>query len=174
MSEFGNRVLEDMWLTRGCPKNIVITEQHLECDGDLKNARFGLQSAKDYDGIHMRGKLAVQHYTGSVINVLLDNLPELKVSPTLPVNLTQPSSYANVLKNGTKSQRSKFNPKQKINRQPFNQTQPTFIPNGVGNANPGSTNLRNPTTGTNKTPLGERYVYNVNTQNRFTSSVSGN
>ena len=173
MSEFGNRVLEDIWLTKGCPKNIIITGQHLECEGDLRKSRFGLQSAKDYDGIHLRGELAVQHYTGSIINVLLDNLPELRATPTLPVNLSQPGSYANVVKNGTHHQQSKFNPRRKFHRQTFNQAhqaQPKFVPDGVGNA----ANFKNPTTGTNNTPLGERFVYNVNTQNRFTSNVSGN
>ena len=32
--KYGNRVLEDLWLSRGCPKNIVITGQPLECEGD--------------------------------------------------------------------------------------------------------------------------------------------
>ena len=74
LSDFGNRVLDDLWLTKGCPKNIKIVEQPLKCQGDLRVSRFGFPSAQGYDGVHMRGKLAVQHYTGSLINVVLDAL----------------------------------------------------------------------------------------------------
>ena len=74
LSEYGNRVLEDTWLTRGCPKNISIVLQPLECDGDLRLSRFGNPNLRGYDGVHMRGGLAVQHYTGSVINAVLDVL----------------------------------------------------------------------------------------------------
>ena len=75
LSEFGNRTLDDIWLTKGCPKNITIAQQPLECDGNLRLSRYGSPSAKGYDGIHMRGAMAVQHYTGSFVNVLLENLP---------------------------------------------------------------------------------------------------
>ena len=37
LSEFGNRVLDDMWLTKGCPKNIIIAHQPLECQGEAKS-----------------------------------------------------------------------------------------------------------------------------------------
>ena len=52
--------------------HIIIASQSLECNGQLRVERFGLPSTKSYDGIHMRGKLAVQHYTASMINVMLD------------------------------------------------------------------------------------------------------
>ena len=77
LSEFGNRMLDDIWLTKGCPKNITIAQQPLECDGNLRLSRYGSPSAKGYDGIHMRGVMAVQHYTGSFVNVLLENLPSV-------------------------------------------------------------------------------------------------
>ena len=71
LSEYGNRVLEDMWLSKGCPKNIVIAAQNLDCTGSLRNDRFGLKSDRNYDGIHMNGKLGVQHYTEIIINILM-------------------------------------------------------------------------------------------------------
>ena len=174
MSEFGNRVLEDMWLTRGCPKSIVITGQPLECEGELRISRYGVPTTNDYDGIHMRGKLATQHYTGSMINILLDNLPGLKLASKIPVNVYGPTSYAAVLKNGCPAQQPKFNPSK--SKKQFNPAQPQSVRNGWQGAPPGVTRnmVNNPATGTNNTPLGERYFYNVKTQNRFTSSVSGN
>ena len=45
LSEFGNRALDDIWLTKGCPQNIKIVQQTLECQGDLKTSRFGLASS---------------------------------------------------------------------------------------------------------------------------------
>ena len=33
---------------------------------------------RGFDGIHMRGKMAVQHYTGSVINALVNIIPGCK------------------------------------------------------------------------------------------------
>ena len=82
LSDFGNRVLEDIYLSKGCPENISISYQPLECQGALRVSRYGSPSAKNYDGVHLRGKLAVQHYTGSMINVLSDAIPNIK--PTFP------------------------------------------------------------------------------------------
>ena len=190
LSEYGNRVLDDIWLTRGCPKNIGIAHQPLECGGDLRISRFGFPSQKDYDGIHLRGKMAVQHYTGSVINVLLKILPNLKETPPAPVNVSTPFSYASVLKNRAPTQQSYF--KQKTSseqanffKSPFNFAQPKTAPSFAQNPgwqNPlnGKTQKPVPNTqsnqgpGTNKTPLGEGYEYNLNTQNRFASFQSGN
>ena len=45
LSEFGNRVLDDLWLSKGCPKNIIIAQQQLECEGDLRVQRFGMPSS---------------------------------------------------------------------------------------------------------------------------------
>ena len=113
LSEFGNRVLDDLWLSKGCPKNIVVAQQHLEFEGNLRIQRFGLPSAKNYDGIHMRGKMAVQHYTGSLINILLNNLPNLNGPLKTPVNISQqqsqpPRTFASVLKTGLKSAQPKL------------------------------------------------------------------
>ena len=31
LSEYGNRVLDDIWLSKGCPDNIILAQQPLEC-----------------------------------------------------------------------------------------------------------------------------------------------
>ena len=84
LSEFGNRVLDDIWLSKGCPKNIHIVQQSLECSGNLLTERFGSPSNRSFDGVHMRGKMAVQHYTRSVINALADIMPNCKPIPAQP------------------------------------------------------------------------------------------
>ena len=35
LSEFGNRTLVDLWLTKGCPTNIKIVKPALECKGEV-------------------------------------------------------------------------------------------------------------------------------------------
>ena len=97
LSEYGNRVLDDLWLSKGCPKNIKIMKQDLDCKGELRMSRFGAPSSKGYDGVHMRGKLATQHYTRSVIDILLDVMPNvLQTPPGMP----GPKLYAKAVKNG--------------------------------------------------------------------------
>ena len=181
LSEYGNRVLDDIWLTKGCPKNIMIGQQTLECQGDLRISRFGSPSDKNYDGIHMRGKLAVQHYTGSVINVLLDVLPGLSPNTT-KVNITpQPPTYANVARRtqtarttNMSSQHSMFNP---TNQNSYRPGQPSFTPvqSQFGKTFPEMSGKHEQrATAGNTTPLmGNYYQYNLKTQNRF-SPVSGN
>ena len=41
LSEYGNRMFEDIWLTKGCPQDIVIAEQPLKCNGRLQEDRYG-------------------------------------------------------------------------------------------------------------------------------------
>ena len=184
LSDFGNRVLDDIWLTKGCPKNIRIVQQELDCQDELRISRFGFPSAKGYDGIHMRGKMAVQHYTGSIVNVLLNvlpnNNPTSKTSKTPKVNIfPQPPTYANMArKNIPKVQPNKFmfNPPNFASRPFFNFPQTESQKSGQFTkfAANGSEQLTSrPTTGSNKIPVGRNYQYNVPTQNRF-SAVSGN
>ena len=50
----------------------------------------------------MRGKLAVQHYTGSMINVLLGSVSNSKPTPETFINLNPfKRSYSDVLRNGS-------------------------------------------------------------------------
>ena len=99
LSEYGNRVFEDIWLDKGCPKNILIVQQFLECDGYVKVQRFGSPTNEGYDGIHFKGKLGVQHFTRSFLNILLDSLPN-RVSPNhLQFGSSQgQESYTNVVR----------------------------------------------------------------------------
>ena len=84
LSEFANDVLDDLWLRMGSPHKIVIGKQELECEGELRFQRFGNPNFANYDGIHMRGKLALQHMTMTYINMLTGLFPHLKkhVKPT--------------------------------------------------------------------------------------------
>ena len=61
LSEYANSVLDHLWMKNGCPTNIVIVKQNLDLHGDIKTQCFGSPDTKDYDGIHLRGRFAVQH-----------------------------------------------------------------------------------------------------------------
>ena len=58
LSQFANTVYDDYWRERGCPSNIVIADQKLQCDGNLRMQRYGDGNLNNYDGIH--------HYTRSM------------------------------------------------------------------------------------------------------------
>ena len=163
-----NRVLEDTWLTKGCPKNIHIVQQDLDCTGELRFLRFGPPTSPGYDGTHMRGTLAVQHYTGSVITALLKVIPDCNSGSngTLPSDAkTTPQPFYQSHPN-LEPRRSNY----------YAQAQPQHVaqpPNyhGVPHQYQQKT-YTTPVTGVNSTPLGGKY-YNVKTQNKF-SQVSGN
>ena len=191
LSDFGNRVLDDLWLTKGCPKNIKIVEQSLKCQGDLRVSRFGFPSAQGYDGVHMRGKLAVQHYTGSLINVVLDALTNSNTNTGPKININPQPSYANIVRNESSTNQFMFKePNQNMKSQPnfnFSQAQPQlgsyFAQRNKKQPDTTNTNQQNsqmfgatqpPTTGSNSSSLGGNYQYNVKTQNRFSAAVSGN
>ena len=78
LSEYANYALDDIWKRRGANKNIVIAKQDLECDGLLRVQRYGNPTYHNYDGVHMRGKMAVQHMTRSFIQMLTNIFPHLK------------------------------------------------------------------------------------------------
>ena len=175
LSKHGNRVLDDIWLSKGCPQNIKIVQQGLNCNEELRSSRFGHPTAQGYDGVHMRGKLSVQHYTGSVLNALMEAVPSL--SPTPPTQSGAPT-YASIVRNDLPYQKSQPNHKRQVPRS--SQAQPQVNSNVHGNSGPqhhqqnntGFTNT--PVTGVNRIPLGgNQKYYNVKTQNRF-SPVSGN
>ena len=72
----------------------------------------------------MRGAMAVQHYTGSLVNVLLDNRTKFDKNSKNQINITpsHPQTYANVVKN--KKHPNQFRPRQKHNNQGYSaQTQ---------------------------------------------------
>ena len=75
LNQFGNTLYTNLWIEKGCPSNIIIEDQHLDCHGPLRDKRFGNPGSvgydgKPWDGIHMRGRLAVTHYTNSIIRIL--------------------------------------------------------------------------------------------------------
>ena len=131
-------------MKNGCQENIIIADQNLGCYGELKNKRFGLEELSHYDGIHMRGKLGVQHYTGSFANFLLDTLPQFhdmknKINIT-PSNIPPPSyprSYSDNVRHGRPLFHNVYQPQQQVPRYRGQQ-------------------------------------YNVPTQNRFSAFQSGN
>ena len=62
-------------MEKGCPKNIKIHDIGMDCYGQLREKRYGIPGTRGYDGkfvdnIHMRGVLAVKHYTDSFIRML--------------------------------------------------------------------------------------------------------
>ena len=171
LSEYGNRVLDDMWLSKGCPKNIIIVRQDLDCYGDLRLQRFGSPSSPGYDGIHMKGDMAVQHYTGSLIQCLVQVMPEC-----YPTGVT---SDNNRRKHGPSPH---YNQPRYIPRQPAVQPQPqpqhVHRPGRVSYPHQYQHQYQHrahtsPATGANSTPLGGQWQYNIRTQNRF-SQLSGN
>ena len=74
LNNFGNAVYNRLWMQKGCPQNIKIQDQKLECQGPLRIKRFGNpgmvgHNGKPWDGIHLRGALAVRHYTSSAARI---------------------------------------------------------------------------------------------------------
>ena len=87
----------NIWMEKGCPQNIIIEDQHMECQGQLRIKRFGDpgysgHDGKPWDGIHMRGRLAIRHYTNSVIRILSDICQTKSQSPQQPFHSTCPQS----------------------------------------------------------------------------------
>ena len=77
---FGNTLYNSLWMEKGCTNNIVIEDQNLDCHGPLRVKRFGNPDfvgydGKPWDGVHMRGRLAVTHYTNSIIRILSGSVP---------------------------------------------------------------------------------------------------
>ena len=71
----------------------MIVDQNMECQGPLRLKRFGNphfqgNNGKPWDGVHMRGKLSVRHYTNSIIRILS------KLSPPM-VNMSDNDNHRN-------------------------------------------------------------------------------
>ena len=173
-------------MTRGCPQNIKIEKQALECDGELRVARIGLPSANGYDGTHFRGEMAVQHYTASMLNVLLhvfSGNPSDKIN-----NQFNQASHINPPRYARTTHGQKVPPMHKSKLINPAQTQRSDYHNYNG-ANYNSNNKQsyygksvrhtqsaaNHWTGMNNAGMGgnqgSNYFYNVDTQNRF--NISG-
>ena len=74
-------------MKNGCPANILIADQHMDCQGPLREKRFGnpafvAHDGKPWDGIHMRGRLAIRHFTNSFIRILSELSPPARNYPS--------------------------------------------------------------------------------------------
>ena len=102
LNKFGNTLYDSMWLKNGCPKNIEIVDQHLDCQGPLREKRFGNpgvvgHDGRPWDGIHMRGKMAVKHYTNSLVRIVtaLNPQGDWNDHKTCPQTIYQRRNYYN-------------------------------------------------------------------------------
>ena len=84
--------LDDVHKLKG-DNRIYVAKQNLGCDGKLRIQRFGQPDRSNYDGIHMRGRLATQHMTMTFVNMLTDIYPHLK--PTFSTNTEQLTGTVN-------------------------------------------------------------------------------
>ena len=84
LNQYGNSVYTSLWMQKGCPGDIVIADQKLDCKGELRNKRFGNPDSnldgKPWDGIHLRGKLGSRHYTNSMANIFAVSYPGLQIN----------------------------------------------------------------------------------------------
>ena len=83
LNQYGNSVYDTLWVQNGCPSNITIVDLHLECQGPLREKRFGNPGSVGYDKkrcdmIHLRGRLGAQHYTNSFVRILSEISPSFK------------------------------------------------------------------------------------------------
>ena len=79
LSQYGNSLNHNLWMEKGCPNNIRIHKLGLDCYGPLKEKRYGTPGTRGFDGkfvdgIHMRGILAVKHYTDSFVRMFGRNV----------------------------------------------------------------------------------------------------
>ena len=84
LSQYANNILDDLWMRDGSTK-VVVTKQDLECDGQLRTLRYGIPGSTT-DGVHMRGKLAIQHMTQTFVQMLCKTFPHLNPANTRRAN----------------------------------------------------------------------------------------
>ena len=72
LSAFGNTVYDQLWMRRGCPKNIHIVELNLNCQDSayLKKVIFDDVKNINFDGIHLRGPGASRHFTYRAVQAI--------------------------------------------------------------------------------------------------------
>ena len=85
LNHYGNSVYTSLWMQKGCPANISIQDQKLDCQGELRDKRFGNPAeqnlnGKPWDGIHLRGKLGPRHYTNSMAKIFAYSFPRMKIN----------------------------------------------------------------------------------------------
>ena len=191
LNQYGNTVYDTLWLENGCPKDIVIADQHLDCHGPLREKRYGNPALKSFDGkpwdgVHLRGRLAKRHFTNSVLRILTENFPSSDWSrdyhETCPQTLYQARQQQRNYRDYhiSQSQRGQGRQQQRNHRDDhINQSQRSLRSNIHGNSWQWNTATRyggnyhyRQTQGTN-TSTGQEYTsdnygnYNVKVYNRF-------
>ena len=64
LSSFANHTYDQLWLKRGSPKRIHVTEVKLcKQDGYLKDLIYGKQDSSRFDGVHLTGSGASRQFT---------------------------------------------------------------------------------------------------------------
>ena len=97
LNQFGNSVLSNIWMQKGCPKNISIHDLKLDCNGELRKKRFGnpglVNDGKPWDGIHLRGPMGERHFTNSSTRMFASQFPDLVIDWVS--NQSRSSNYHN-------------------------------------------------------------------------------
>ena len=89
LSEFGNSVLDDLWMRYNCPRQIVVAKMDIECEGADMAQSYGTPGSPGFDGIHLRGPQAVPYMTRAFVKMLTDNFPLLKSGSSAPLPMNQ-------------------------------------------------------------------------------------
>ena len=50
LNQYGNSLYNSIWMKNGCQKDIIIIDQQLECQGPLRQKRFGNPGFNGHDG----------------------------------------------------------------------------------------------------------------------------
>ena len=69
LSENANKELYQLREASVYKDKIHIGKHTLECEGELRNSRYGYPSEKCYDAIHLRGRTGKKSYTESILNI---------------------------------------------------------------------------------------------------------
>ena len=80
LSNYGNNMLDEIWMRSGRPENIEIVTQEIECQGEDLIQSYGNPNDKQFDGIHLRGPQAIPYMTRSFIKMVVKSFPDLKSS----------------------------------------------------------------------------------------------
>ena len=72
LSQYANSVYNQVWLKKGCPKNIYFVDIELGTESSkyLRRLIYGKSNRNDYDGIHLRGEGAARHFTYRAIKAM--------------------------------------------------------------------------------------------------------
>ena len=90
LSEYANSFYNQLWFKKGGPKNIhVVNFDGIESSGYLKDIIYAKSSAPNYDGIHLRGRAAMRHFTYRAIEAIKPVFGSRRNLPSDHVNCPQ-------------------------------------------------------------------------------------